>query len=152
VTLFLRINKATYDANEKKIIFVLSFMNAGTASAWALNFGSRRNLGTWEAFVKEVKDTFSPVDNARMARTEMKTLKQGDDLEEYINQFLLLMTRSGLTEDTALIKYFMDRLKPTLLDKIFTMENVLTTLKDMIKAMSKFNGNWRRAKAITGRA
>jgi hypothetical protein len=82
----------------------------------------------------------------------MKTLKQGDDLEDYINQFLILKTRSGLTEDTALIEYFMDGLKPALLDKIFTMENVLTTLNGMIKAAAKYEGNWKRAKAITGKA
>jgi Retrotransposon gag protein len=109
-------------------------------------------LGTWERFVTEVKEAFSPIDDARSARTEMKTLKQGNDLEDYINQFLILKARSGLTEDTTLIEYFMDGLKPALLDKFFTMENIPGTLNGMIKATAKYDGNWRRAKAIMGRA
>jgi hypothetical protein len=43
----------------------------------------------------------------------------------------------------------MDGLKPELLTKIFTMENIPTTLKDVTKAAAKFEGNWKRAKAIT---
>jgi hypothetical protein len=83
----------------------------------------------------------------------MKTLKQGDNLEDYINQFLILKPRSGLTEDTTLIEYFMDSLKPALLDKIFTMENVPTTLDGMVKAAAaKYEGNWKWAKAIAGKA
>jgi Retrotransposon gag protein len=106
----------------------------------------------WQGFVTEVKEAFSPIDDAGSAQTEMKTLKQGDDLEDYINQFLILKTRLGLTKDTALIEYFMDSLKPALLDKIFTMENVPTTLDGMVKAVAKYEGNWKRAKAIAGKA
>jgi Ty3 transposon capsid-like protein len=152
VTLFLQVNEAIYDTDKKKIIFALSFMNGGMASAWALERGNREQFGTWQRFVTEVKEAFSPIDDAGSARTEMKTLKQGDNLEDYINQFLILKTRSGLTEDTALIEYFMDSLKPALLDKIFTMENVLTTLDGMVKAVAKYEGNWKRAKAIAGKA
>jgi hypothetical protein len=35
VMLFLQVNEAIYDTDEKKIIFALSFMNGGTASVWA---------------------------------------------------------------------------------------------------------------------
>jgi hypothetical protein len=73
-------------------------------------------------------------------------------LEDYINQFLILKARSGLTEDTTFVEYLMDSLKPALLDKIFTMENILTTLNGMVKAVAKYKGNWKRAKAIAGKA
>jgi Ty3 transposon capsid-like protein len=101
--LFLLVNEAIYGTDKKKIIFACSFMNGGTASAWALEWGNREKLGTWQEFVIEVKEAFSPIDDAGSAWTEMKTLKQGDNLEDYINQFLILKTRSGLTKDTALI-------------------------------------------------
>jgi Ty3 transposon capsid-like protein len=152
VTLFLQVNKAIYDTNKKKIIFSLSFMNGGMASVWALEQGNREWLGTWQGFVTEVKEAFPPIDNAGSAWMEIKTLKQGDNLEDYINQFFILKTRSGLTKDTALIEYFVDGLKPALLDKIFTMENIPNTLNGVIKAVAKYDGNWRRAKAIAGRA
>jgi hypothetical protein len=45
----------------------------------------------------------------------------------------------------------MDGLKPALLDKNFTMENIPTTLDGMVKAAAKYEGNWKRAKAIAGK-
>ncbi|KAF8219616.1 hypothetical protein L208DRAFT_1338932, partial [Tricholoma matsutake] len=38
IDLYLRINDQVYDTNDKKIIFTLSFMNGGTAAAWAQAF------------------------------------------------------------------------------------------------------------------
>ena len=82
----------------------------------------------------------------------MKTLKQEEDLEDYITKFLILKSRAGINDDTILIELFMDRLEPALLEKVFTMENIPITLDGMIKAASKFDGNWRWARAIAGKA
>ncbi|KAF8219806.1 hypothetical protein L208DRAFT_1200025, partial [Tricholoma matsutake] len=46
---------------------------------------------------------------------------------------------------------FMDGLNPKLLERVFNMETIPTTLEGMINAASKYDGQWRRAKAITGR-
>jgi hypothetical protein len=152
INLFLKINEQVYDTDEKKIIFTLSFMNGGTASAWALMYGSKEPFGTWERFKQEIKETFAPIDDAGQARVEMKTLKQGEDVDQYINEFLLLSQRSGIKEDTALIEYFLDGLKRELVDKIFTMEKLPSTLLETMGAAAKFEGNWKRARAIAGKA
>ena len=62
-------------------------MNGGTPAAWALEWGNKAVLGTWRDFSTAVKSVFSPIDGARSARTKMKTLKQGEDLEDYIAKF-----------------------------------------------------------------
>jgi hypothetical protein len=61
------VNEAIYNTDKKKIIFALSFMNGGTASAWALERGNREQLGTWQGFVTKVKEAFSPIDDAGSA-------------------------------------------------------------------------------------
>jgi Retrotransposon gag protein len=84
---------------------------------------------------------------------ELKELRQGQgDLEDYIAQFKILKGRCGITNDTALIEYFMDGLHPELLKKGFRKDNVPDTLDRWIEAASKFDGQWRRAKAIAGKA
>jgi hypothetical protein len=45
----------------------------------------------------------------------------------------------------------MDGLNSKLLEKVFNMENVPTTLDNWYKAAAKYDGQWRRAKAIIGK-
>ncbi|KAF8229713.1 hypothetical protein L208DRAFT_1208253, partial [Tricholoma matsutake] len=42
-------------------------------------------------------------------------------------------------------------LNPKLLERVFNMETIPTTLEGMINAASKYDGQWRRAKVITGK-
>jgi hypothetical protein len=101
----------------------------------------------------DLTTAFSPVDDAGTARTQMKNLKQSscDSLEDYVSKFRILKDRTGITEDTALVEYFMDGLNTKILEKVFNMENVPTTLENWFKAAAKYDGQWRRAKAIIGK-
>jgi Retrotransposon gag protein len=86
-------------------------------------------------------------------RTELKELKQGQgDLKDYIAQFKILKGRCGITNNTALIEYCMDGLHPKILEKVFGKDNIPDTLDRWIDAASKFDGQWRRAKVIAGKA
>jgi Retrotransposon gag protein len=154
IELYIRANPSTYSDDEKKCILALSFMTEGTAATWAQNHVDQNtNLGTWADLKAAIKKAFSPIDDAGMVRTELKELRQGQgDLEDYITQFKILKGRCGITNDTALIEYFMYGLHPKLLKKVFGKDNVPDTLDRWIDAASKFDGQWRRAKAITGKA
>jgi Retrotransposon gag protein len=154
IELYIRANPDTYSDDKKKCILALSFMTGGTAAAWAQNHVDQNtNLGTWVDLKAAITKAFSPIDDAGTARTELKELRQGQgDLEDYITQFNILKGRCGITNDTALIKYFMDGLHPELLKKVFGKDNVPDTLNRWIEAASKFDGQWRRAKAIAGKA
>jgi Retrotransposon gag protein len=116
IELYIRANPHTYDNNEKRCILALSFMMEGMAAAWAQNYVDQNmDLETWVDLKEAIKTAFSPVDDAGAAWTELKELRQGQgDLKDYIAQFRILKGRCGITNDTALIEYFMDGLHPEL--------------------------------------
>jgi hypothetical protein len=102
-------------------------MIGGTAMAWKEAFMAKaindNNFGTWAQFKTDLTAAFSPVNDAGTARTQIKNLKQSscDSLEDYITKFCILKGRTGITNDTALIKYFMDGLNSKILEKVFNM-------------------------------
>ena len=65
VELYIRINSALYDTDEKKIIFALSFMKGGTAVGWSKSYINAAlaasNFGTWDNFKKEVEKASPPL-------------------------------------------------------------------------------------------
>jgi hypothetical protein len=156
VEMYMRANVEIYNTEEKKVLFALSFMNGGVAGSWKqgktaayLNTG---NFGTFDEFKQAVKTAFTPIDDEGVAKTELRTLRQGDmRIEEYIAQFTIISARTGLTEDSALIEYFIDGLHPKLMERVYTMEKPPTTLEGWMRAASLFDGNWRRAHAIANR-
>jgi Retrotransposon gag protein len=94
IELYLMMNVAIYDTDEKKIVFSLSFMKGGTAAGWNETFVNNtlntnpQTFGTWAAFKNMVLATFSPVDAEGKARTDIKHLKQGSGpVDDYIAQF-----------------------------------------------------------------
>jgi hypothetical protein len=151
--LYLRVNNTRYDTDEKKVIFALSFMNGGSAGSWkegkTAECITNNNFGTWAGFKQELLLHFSPVDDAGVARTEIRELKQGSrPVEEYISEFRILAHRVQFNSEPMIIEYFMQGLNPTLLEKVHTMEKVPTTIAGWYKATSKFDGNYRRVLAI----
>jgi Retrotransposon gag protein len=153
--LYLEVNDQIYDTDKKRIIFALSFLTGGPAASWKRSFINevcKRNpvsYGTWAEFSKRILETFEPIDDKGTARTQMKNLKQGSSgVQDYISQFRILQERSGLTDNESLIEYFMDGIHPELLKKVYGMEIVPDTLEGWMKAVSKWEGQHKRAQAI----
>ena len=82
--IYLHINKNAYPTEEDKIIFVLSFMEGGTAGLWknaimeeayaAGTDGSEVGFGTFTAFVEKFKKAFEPLSPVQDAITKLKAL------------------------------------------------------------------------------
>ena len=90
VKLYLFVNKKIYDHPAKKISIALSFMNKGDTVSWKEQLledvmaKDPFDLGTWEAFEKNLKDAFQPYDAPGDALKEMKTLRMGSrSIEEH---------------------------------------------------------------------
>jgi hypothetical protein len=66
-------------------------------------------------------------------------------------QFTIIAAYTGLTEDSALIEYFIDRLYPKLMEHVYTMEKLPSMLEGWMRAASLFDGNWRQACVIANR-
>jgi hypothetical protein len=156
VEMYMCANAEIYNTEEKKVLFVLSFMNGGVAGSWKQGktaaYLKDGNFGTFDEFKQAVRTAFTPIDDEGVAKTELRTLRQGDmRIEEYIAQFTIISARTGLTEDSALIEYFINGLHPKLMERVYTMEKPPTTLEGWMRAASLFDGNWRHARTITNR-
>jgi hypothetical protein len=74
VYVYLKVNRLTYDNNEKKISFILSYLAKGDSAVWKQQFIQTRieeskeaksdqpNWGTYKEFVEALKRTFQPYD------------------------------------------------------------------------------------------
>ena len=100
--LYLHINKHIYDNDEKRIVFTLSFMTDGAATTWKEAYIADKTIPT---------GGFALIDKAGNACLKLKTLKQGEwTAKDYILDFHIYISKSAITADEALSKYFMDGL------------------------------------------
>jgi hypothetical protein len=154
--MYMHTNAEIYNTEEKKVLFALSFMNGGVAGSWKQGktaaYLKAGNFGTFDEFKQAVQTAFTPINDEGVAKTELCTLRQGDmRIEEYIAQFMIISACTGLTEDSALIEYFIDRLHPKLMECVYTMEKPPTTLEGWMRAALLFDGNWRHTCVIANR-
>ena len=78
-------------------------------------------------------------------------IKQGDwPVEAYIADFKIIISRSDIMEDAALIWDFQKGLNPKLVKKIWAQTKLPETIDDWYKAAALQEGYWRRALAIWG--
>ena len=94
---YLHINKNAYPTEEDKIIFVLSFMEGGTAGLWKNALieeaysvgidGAKVGFETFAAFVEKFKKAFEPLSPVQDAITKLKALQQMGLAEDYIATF-----------------------------------------------------------------
>jgi hypothetical protein len=82
IVLYLGINQHIYDDDEKKIGFVLSYLNDKEAAQWREAWVERNTQGgfiqfpSFTDFIDELNAAFNPVDAVRDAMHKLRTLKQ----------------------------------------------------------------------------
>ena len=127
VDLYFLINPTQYDTNQKKVAFALSFMNSGTAAAWKetklQDYLAKSTFPTWASFKIEVDAAFSPISAAAEARMNLKNLAQDGPVDDYIAKFHILANSSGITQEEALIEFFLDGLKEEILKGILECQS-----------------------------
>jgi hypothetical protein len=100
VYVYLKVNRLTYDDDEKKISFILSYLAGGDATVWKQQFIQTKieeskeakddepNWGTYKKFVDALKKTFQPYDELAEALEDMKKLRLGDgSITEHNSKF-----------------------------------------------------------------
>lgn len=141
-------HKITTD--EDKVTTCLSYMRGGIAGPWAtlkVKEYANNTVPTWADFHEEFMAFFGDHDPAGTARDKMELLVQGQKTaEEYVNKFKEIM---GETEynDAALMGYFEKGLNATLVDRIYDMENMPTTLAKWMSKAIQFDRQHRQRKA-----
>src|ERR1700678_720191 len=157
-TLYLNLNRAVYETNEKQIIFWLSYMMEGTACAWKEAFirdvinTQTNNFGSLKQFTINLKEAFEASDSKGDARAKLRQWKQGkDSVDDYVAQFRILAGKSRMTNDKALMEYFMEGINTGILQKIFAQNRLPTTITEWYEQTSKLDSHYRRVQEILGR-
>ncbi len=112
--LYLQMNRNIYDTNEKKIAFVISYMDQGPALTWAENYlttHSREDafeLNSYKDFIEEVIADFKDVTAETDSLFALEGIRQeGRDIQEHNANFEQHLVRSKVKEpfkDEGLIK------------------------------------------------
>ena len=78
--LYLTLNRAVYETDEKKIIFMLSYMTEGSARAWKEAFvrdvinTQTNDFGSLEQFTVNLKKAFEASDSEGDARAKLQLM------------------------------------------------------------------------------
>jgi hypothetical protein len=156
---YFNINQAVYAQDHQKVIFTLSYMAEGEALDWANNWLATNtdnqgniNYGTWNALYTQIETDFAPVEKRANAIHSLNNLNQGTkNAEEHVTNFKLLITQAEIpvqNNDIVLIDYFTCSLNPRLAAKILNLENVPITIQGWYDAAIRFDGNYRRMRAL----
>ncbi|KAG0695876.1 hypothetical protein DFH29DRAFT_1028967 [Suillus ampliporus] len=93
---------------KQKIIFTLSYMKTDFAGEWAaLAYDRERAKPSavrwdWDAFVKDLKAAFSPINELRDAQERLSTLMQGKmPIEEFLTRWMQILVTAEYTNIKA---------------------------------------------------
>lgn len=162
IFVYLSINKDHYDTDDKKIGFVLSFLTEGDAAIWKEQFvdkvrrdailrGDDPAWGSYQKFHESFEESFAPFDAPGDALDAMKNLKMGDNIDEHISKFKLLLSQSGLGESAVIVDLFQETLPYGLKRSILTSEKPPKKLDEWYTKATQFHNNWKTAQRILGR-
>src|SRR5271155_1383078 len=157
-TLYLTLNRAVYETDEKQIIFMLSYMTEGTARAWKEAFvrdvinSPTNDFGSLKQFTVDLKKAFEASDSEGDARAKLRQLNQGkDSVDDYVAQFRILAGKARMTDNAALTEYFMEGINTGILQKIFAQEKLPATITEWYERTSRCDSHYRRVEEILGR-
>jgi Retrotransposon gag protein len=161
VYVYLKVNRLTYDDNEKKISFILSYLAGGDATVWKQQFiytkieeskeakTDEPNWGTYKKFVDALKKTFQPYDEPAEALEDMKKLRLGDgSITEHNSRFQLLMSQTGMKDSLALTDLYQETLPWGLQSPILWSEHPLKTLEEWYTKATNFYVGHQRAQCL----
>ena len=121
---FTSINNEIYNSDKRKITFVLSLLMGGEATSWKEQFVGQAILnckkhkvsldfGTFMVFETDFFEVFKPFDQTGDAWAEMKEMRfngSTGNMDEHVAHFKSLLTKTGMTDSTAVIDCFRETL------------------------------------------
>ena len=137
----LTINKEIYQTDEKKIGFMLSLLNDGEAGEWKEQFiqeafnetvtsgADEMTFGMFLDFVKRLKESFEPHNDAADALTQLRALKYNlrENIDKHVTKFRMCLAQTKLDRSDgsqATIEFFKETLPPQLLQRIYGGETI----------------------------
>jgi Ty3 transposon capsid-like protein len=161
VYVYLKVNRLTYDNDEKKISFILSYLAGGDAAVWKQQFIQTKieeskeaktdepNWGTYKEFVEALKKTFQPYDEPAKALEDMKKLCLGDgSIMEHNSKFRLLVSQTGMKDSPVLMDLYRETLPWGLQSPIIQSEHPPKTLEEWYTKATNFYVGHQKAQHL----
>jgi hypothetical protein len=161
VFIYLKVNKTTYDNDDKKISFILSYLTGGDAAVWKQQFiqtkieesvntnNDEPDWGLYKEFVEALKKTFQPYDELAEALEDMKKLRLGDgSITEHNSRFRLLVSQTGMKDSPALMDLYRETLPWGLQSPIIRSEHPPKTLEEWYTKATNFYVGHQRAQRL----
>jgi hypothetical protein len=132
-----------------RVICALSFMKSGNADKWARTKIQQLDPKfceevSWEVFVSEFRATFGDPNPGATARHKMNQLKQGSNTaDQFVADFRLLVQDTEYN-DAALVEKFQNGLNSSLVDKIYGLPQMPSTLDGWISWALRLDRQWRQ--------
>ena len=166
VQLYLLINEDIYNNNDKKIVFILSYMTKGFALTWAATFWENSVnttgtviLGTYVNFIAKFNKDFKQRDVTEAAiawlTTKRMVLKKDQTysppLNQYVSEFQNHITWANIKDPNVLIRYFSAGIPPSLMRWIMSMDTIPTTIQEWYSKAIHFQTQWEWVEEISKR-
>ena len=160
----LQANRAIYDNDEKKVVFVLSFMTEGDAATWREQWldeldtkakaanKTEMDFGTLADLIKLLETDFAAYDAPGDTLETMKNLRYDSktSIEDHISKFRTLLAQSGMKESISVIDYFRQTLPINLQRKIMLLDNPPTTLDEWYKWTKQVDNAYKKTQRMLG--
>ena len=159
----LVINWEVYDADEKKIEFMMALLNEGEAGVWKGQFiqvsydattstGTLTTFRTFDTFLHSLKAMFQPHNDPADALAQLRALQfnLGENINEHITKFKMALawTKLDKSDDSqATIVIFKETVLPWLIQQILGAKKMLKTLSGWYKKAAFQEQNWREINA-----
>ena len=106
-------------------------------------------LGTYPELITLIEKDFSPYNVPKDAIYEMKGMKMGNSsIEEHVAKFKMLITKSKLAKNEAVIGYFRETLPIPLQKNILMLRDLPTTLDKWYEWAIRLQNNFLRMKGV----
>ena len=144
---YVRLMSHQFRSEEDKIVWALSYMSEGRAARWAnMIFENHiettdreKKIATWGDFVVMLRKEFISTNEIMLSAAQLRGLKQGEkSVDNYNTEFMDLMIRLGITDETALIAMYRTGLNYQIAEKVQMMENIPTGIDEWMKRASNF--------------
>lgn len=152
--LYIGTRQAEFPNDQAMVHFVLSYMKGSTLVCewvtrivnWEIDKGLNY-FSDFQAFLAEFNQSFSDPDPASTAHLQMEQAAQGTPTADaYIAEFKQIASRTGY-DDNAHIWFFQRGLKNSIVEKIYPLPIMPTTITQWYEYATRFDTQWHRFQA-----
>jgi len=136
---------------EEQILWVLSYVQGGSADVWKENVIEELKVGeveyeSVEEFLTSLKKEFSGGEEEATKAAELRRIEQeGKTMEEYVQEFKRIVRDSGY-EGRLLVEEFKREMNGGIRRKLMEAENLPTLIEQWYRRATALDRNWRESR------